>query len=96
MAWKRARTYRVLLENRRGCGIDLEDFAQCGRIGIWEAIKRFDPKRSNKFAVVAHLWIHAKEKRIAQDLNSGKRAANAVKLPDGHWRNLIWMDKEPE
>ncbi len=81
MAWRRAFTYKRLLETRQGCGIDIEDIVQLGLIGIWDAIKRYDPKRGGSFSTVAYNWIHHHAKSVSQALNTKKRGLSVVPLP---------------
>lgn len=61
-----------------GMGIDLEDLIAFGRIGLIEAIDKFDPKRGNKFITFAVWYIRAE---IQKSLNELSRT---VRIPNHH------------
>lgn len=62
-AWKLSMAFLRLpvkiAREHAGYGVPLEDLAQEGNIGLLKAIRRFDPDRGARLAVVAAIWIKA-------------------------------------
>jgi RNA polymerase sigma-32 factor len=57
LVWKLARQHRAR-------GIDLEDLAQEGALGLLRAIRRFDPSRGTRLSTYAGWWIRAYQWRF--------------------------------
>ncbi|MCK4359980.1 MAG: sigma-70 family RNA polymerase sigma factor [Candidatus Cloacimonetes bacterium] len=59
-------------------GIPLDDLIQDGIIGLWQSIKKFDPKKDTKFSTYATYWI---KKRILEALERERKTSlNALPL----------------
>ena len=57
---------------RQGSGdISYEEALQAGRIGLWQAIKGYDPERGSTFATYAWVAIGRQIRRRGQELNRG-------------------------
>lgn len=47
----------LIARRHRGRGLDMEDMAQLGALGLMQAAERFDPGRGRKFTTYATFWV---------------------------------------
>lgn len=50
---------------------ELDEFIQLGRIGLWKAIKKYDPSRNTEFSTIA--WYYIKGEILRQITKENKR-----------------------
>lgn len=67
LVYKVARTFLVAGEER---GLDYEDLAQEGMIGLMRAVSKFEPERGLKFSTMATWWIRQAISRALDDQHS--------------------------
>lgn len=67
----------VLSRQARG-GVDYEELAQAGRIGLWQAVLHFDPHRGVAFSTYAGVAI---ERRIWREVSLSKRPQGRLSVP---------------
>lgn len=58
----------AFIRRQGGGNISYEEALQAGRIGLWHAIERYDPKRGTRFATYAWVAIYRQIHRRAQEL----------------------------
>lgn len=54
----------------RNAGVPYEDLVQEGMLGLWEAVKRYDPQKNAKLTTYAAYWI---KKRILAAIKKEKK-----------------------
>jgi len=74
----------------QGMGIDLEDLIAFGRIGLIEALDKYDPKRGTRFITCAVWYIRAEIQKALNELS------RTVRIPSHHKvkKGSIGLDTE--
>jgi RNA polymerase sigma factor (sigma-70 family) len=70
--------YRIAMYylNSNSCGdVTIDDLMQLGRIGLFQAIERFDPGRNVKFTTYAVYWIRLNIRRM------GTKEGSSISMP---------------
>ncbi len=87
----------VLRRQRRG-DVPYEDLVQEGRIGLWQAVLRFDPQRGVAFSTYAgvaiqrHIWRAVKRANRPQGWTPHPEAANPVEIAE----EQVWWEQVKE
>jgi hypothetical protein len=67
----------------QGMGIDLEDLIAFGRIGLIEALDKYDPQRGTRFITCAVWHIRAEIQKALNDLSRTVRVPSHHKIKNG-------------
>ena len=67
----------------QGMGIDLEDLIAFGRIGLIEALDKYDPKRGTRFITCAVWYIRAEMQKALNELSRTVRVPSNHKVKNG-------------
>lgn len=71
--------YKIAQKAARPAGVDIEDVAQVGMIGLFTAVDKFDPERGFKMSTYATWWIRQAIQRAYESWGSLIRIPNDVR-----------------
>ena len=67
----------------QGMGLELEDLIQVANLGLFEAVKRFDPSRGVKFISFAVWYVRAELQKALNDLSRVVRIPSHKTMTEG-------------
>ena len=67
----------------QGMGLELEDLIQVANLGLFEAVKRFDPDRGVKFISFAVWYVRAELQKALNDLSRAVRIPSHKTMTEG-------------